>query len=211
MRLFFALFILTASFVFTEELPPGVKKLPDGNLLVAGITVRRKDKELAFPAKFNLPSGALEVIVAHPHGRVHEALLTTEIKALQVQTMLYLLGAKNGARLAGQSTPQGTVVDIFIEWTDKDGKLNRKPVENWIIDRRTDKPAKPIGWIFVGSVVQEGQFMADLEGNIVINYSVGSTILDIPDKDSLGDDTLHSVNTDVPVPEGVTLILKPRL
>ena len=34
------------------DLPAGVKKMPDGTLLVAGITIRPEAKELAFPAVF---------------------------------------------------------------------------------------------------------------------------------------------------------------
>ncbi|MBR4673973.1 MAG: hypothetical protein IKP00_05855 [Victivallales bacterium] len=193
------------------DMPAGVKKMPDGTLLVAGITIRPEAKELAFPAEFNLEAGALEVIIAQPHGRVHEALLVTKISALQIQAMLYALGAKNGSRLPGQATAQGTLVDIFIEWKDEKGLLQRKPVEEWMLDRRTGKPADRQGWTFVGSVVKEGRFLADAEGNVVLNYSVGSTILDIPDKESLEDDTLHTVNTDLKQPDEVTVVFKPRL
>ncbi len=203
--------IFLALLIRAADLPAGVKKMPDGTLLVAGITIRPEAKELAFPAEFNLEAGALEVIIAHPHGRVHEALLVTKITALQIQAMLYALGAKNGARLPDQVTPQGTLVDIFIEWKDEKGALQRKPIENWILDRRTEKPAVPQGWAFVGSVVKEGRFLADAEGNVVLNYSVGSTVLDIPDKESLEDDTLHTVNTAIKQPEDITVVFKPRL
>ncbi|MBR4221056.1 MAG: hypothetical protein IKR81_07875 [Victivallales bacterium] len=210
MRVAIALFFLTL-LLRAADLPAGVKKMPDGTLLVAGITIRPEAKELAFPAEFNLEAGALEVIIAHPHGRIHEALLVTKIPALQIQAMLYALGAKNGARLPDQATPQGTLVDIFIEWKDEKGTLQRKPIENWILDRRTEKPAIQQGWTFVGSVVKEGRFLADAEGNLVLNYSVGSTVLDIPDKESLEDDTLHTVNTAIKQPEDITVVFKPRL
>ena len=203
--------ILAGIWLCAFEMPAGVKKMPDGTLLVAGITIRPDAKELAFPAEFNLEAGPLEVIIAHPHGRVHEALLVTKISALQIQAMLYVLGAKNGNRLPGQATEQGTLVDIFIEWKGNDGKPQRRPIEDWMLDRRTGKPPVQQGWTFVGSVVKEGRFQADAEGNVVLNYSVGSTVLDIPDQESLEDDTLHTVNTDVKQPEDVTVVFKPRL
>ncbi len=194
-----------------ETLPPGVQKLPNGDLLVSSITVRRTARELAFPGAFQLEGGSLEVILAHPHGRVHEALLVTEVSAIQLQTMLYLLGAKNGARLPGGLVPQGTLVDIFLEWKDAEGKLQRKPVEHWIIDTRTNKEMKPIGWTFVGSVVKNGTFLADSEGNVVLNYSVGATVLDLPDTESFEEDTLHIVNKAAPQPKDITIVFKPRL
>ncbi|MBQ6473989.1 MAG: hypothetical protein IJJ33_18515 [Victivallales bacterium] len=200
-----------AALAAEERLPAGVSKLPNGDLQVAGITVRRQAKELAFAGAFKLEAGALEVIIAHPHGRVHETLLTTEVKALQIQTMLYLLGAQNGVRLPGGKQPQGTLVDIFVEWKDQEGKLQRRPVEEWILDRRTNQPMKPVGWTFVGSTIKNGVFLADSEGNVALNYSVGETILDLPDPQSQDDDELHTVNTAQPQPKDVTIVLKPRL
>ena len=194
---------------------PGARMLPDGNLQVGDITIRRAAGELAFPAEVVLEAGPLEVIIAHPHGRLHETLLKTEVKARQVQTMLYLLGAENGSRLPQDDAKQGTLVDIDLEWTDAGGVKHREPIENWIQDRRTEKAMRRIGWAFVGSVIREGRFLADVEGNVVVNYSVGSTVLDVPDPESLADDTLHSVRTDGVRAAGgaglaVTVVFKPR-
>ena len=52
------------------KLPAGVKRLDDGNLQVGDIVVRVAKGELAFPARFELQEGALEVIIAKPNGRL---------------------------------------------------------------------------------------------------------------------------------------------
>ncbi len=194
------------------RLPYGVKRLPDGNLELNGAIVRTAARELALPCRFVLKEGALEVILGKPDGRMHEALLCTEIAAVQVQTMLYLLGAENGFRLPGEKGRQGDLIDLFIEWKDAQGKLVREPVENWIVDTRTGKNLEPHGWVFVGSSVKNGAFQADAEGNVVINYSVGSTVLDSPDPGS-DDDTIHIVDASKaqPPPEtAIFLVMKPR-
>ncbi|NMA19478.1 MAG: hypothetical protein GX927_02765 [Lentisphaerae bacterium] len=194
------------------RLPYGVKRLPDGNLELNGAIVRTAARELALPCRFVLKEGALEVILGKPDGRMHEALLCTEIAAVQVQTMLYLLGAENGFRLPGEKGRQGDLIDLFIEWKDAQGKLVREPVENWIVDTRTGKNLEPHGWVFVGSSVKNGAFQADAEGNVVINYSVGSTVLDSPDPGS-DDDTIHIVDSSKaqPPPEAaIFLVMKPR-
>ena len=194
------------------RLPYGAKRLPDGNLELNGAIVRIAARELALPCRFVLKEGALEVILGKPDGRMHEALLCTEIAAVQVQTMLYLLGAENGFRLPGEKGRQGDLIDLFIEWKDAQGKLVREPVENWIVDTRTGKNLEPHGWVFVGSSVKNGAFQADAEGNVVINYSVGSTVLDSPDPGS-DDDTIHIVDASKaqPPPEtAIFLVMKPR-
>lgn len=193
-------------------LPYGAKRLPDGNLELNGAIVRTAARELALPCRFVLTEGALEVILGKPDGRMHEALLCTEIPAVQVQTMLYLLNAENGFRLPGEKGKQGDLIDLFIEWKDAQGNSQREPIENWIVDTRTGKNLIPQGWVFVGSTVRNGAFQADREGNIVINYSIGSTVLDSPDPDS-NDDTIHIVDASkVQPPAGtnIFLIMKPR-
>lgn len=203
--------LLFAVALYADKLPDGITALPNGDFQVGKITVRRVARELALPGKFNLNNGALEVVIARPEGRVHEALLVTEASGLQIQAMLYALGAKNGQRLAGGNMPQGTLVDILIEWKDNAGKVVRQPVEEWILDGRTNRKSSPIGWVFVGSAVQNGKFQADVEGNIAINYSSGATILDLPDKDSTADDTLFSVNPELFQPTDLLIIIKPRI
>ena len=74
--LFAACFAQTAG-----KIPVGVKRLDDGNLQVGDIIVRVAKGELAFPARFELQDGALEVIIAKPNGRLHETLLVTSCSA----------------------------------------------------------------------------------------------------------------------------------
>lgn len=192
------------------KLPAGVKRLDDGNLQVGEIVVRVAKGELAFPARFELQEGALEVVIAKPNGRLHETLLVTSCSALQIQTLLYLLHADNGARQPVKFGRRGDIVDIDIEWTNDDGKKLREPIESWIIDNRTKKPMERIGWVFVGSDVRNGVFQADSEGNVVINWSSGSTVLDCADPDS-ENDMLHSINTQKAQPKKhptVTVVFK---
>lgn len=209
---FLAIFILPV-LLGAAPLPYGARRLPDGNLEVGACLVRTAAGELVFPGRFVLTSGALEVIVALPHGRLHEALLVTEVHAVQIQALLYLLGAENGFRLATTGKKQGDRIDILIEWQDAAGQSRRDPVENWISDTRTGKNLLPQGWIFVGSPLRDGHFTADLEGNVVINYSVGSTVLDTPEARADTDDTLHIVDSSKEFPvEGaqVQIVFKPH-
>ncbi|NMA43346.1 MAG: hypothetical protein GX946_08175 [Oligosphaeraceae bacterium] len=206
--------ILCGGFLFADQLPLpyGAKILPGGDLEVNGAIVRRQAREIALPCRFVLAEGALEVIVSKPDGRMHETLLCTDIAAVQVQALLYLLGAENGSRLPEQGR-QGDLIDLFIEWQDDEGKPQRQPVEYWIIDTQTGKNLKQEGWVFVGSTVHNGAFLADLEGNIVINYSVGSTVLDSPNPAAMDDDTLHVVDARKKQPQEQNkpmLVLKPR-
>ena len=192
---------------------PGATTLPDGNLQVGDITIRRAAGELAFPAKIVLEAGPpgsdyrppAWTPARNPAGDRGEGIANPDDAVPAGQKM---------AEIARTGQKQGTLVDIDLEWVDSKGE-KQQPIENWILDRRTEKPMQRIGWTFVGSIIQEGQFLADVEGNGVVNYSVGSTVLDVPDPESLEDDTLHSVHTEPVRAAGgagkaVTVVFKPR-
>lgn len=189
-----------------------IRHLPNGDVQVGDILVHRREREISFPAEFVPGIFDLEVIVATPAGRLHETLLKADISPLQLQALFYLLDLNNGPRLPGGAIPRGDLVDIDVAWTDPEGARHRAPIESWILDSRTGQPMERIGWVFVGSGMKDGEFLAEAEGNICINYSVGSTILDIPDQAGR-DDSIFKVNRGKALPgkdAEVRVFLVPR-
>lgn len=170
------------------------RRLANGDVVLGEIRLHRRERELSFPGAINQLAGALEVLISTPDGRLHEALLRTAARPLHLQTMLYLLGLRNGRRLTGPEGRQGDIVDIDIEWKRATGEIVREPVESWILDQRTGKQAERCGWVFVGSAVADGVFLADATGNVAVTYSVSDTVLDTPDRGG-EDDTLFVANS----------------
>lgn len=159
--------------------------LPDQNLKLEDITIHRRERELSFPGQINLTSGDLEVLIAMPHGRVHESLLSSKIDPMKLQLALLLLGAENGSRIGGEKIRQGTVLNIDVQ--PEGGK--RVPVEEWLINKKTGKGMERNGWVFVGSSFTGSMHcMAKEEGNIVNVWSFGNTILDNPASTGNNDD-----------------------
>ena len=195
-----------------EQALPGVERLPDGDLILGGIRVHRRERRLSFPAEINQNSGILEVLIATGRGRLHESLLRTEIDPLHLQTLLYLLGLENGRRMAGGVTSQGHLLDIDIEWSPPEGNRVAEPVEAWVTDTRTGVPMRRLGWVFVGSVFRGGVFQATEAGNVAVTYSVDDTVLDVPDPAG-DDDTIFICNERKKRPgvgETVRVVLTPR-
>lgn len=193
--------------------PPPIERLPNGDIRLGKIVLHRKERTLAFPATVALRQGALEVLIATTSGRTYESLLSTTIRPLYLQTLLYLLGLENGPRDPGPDARRtGDQVDIDVEWVTAKGEKRRQPIEDWVRDNRTEKPMRRLGWVFVGSSFQNGNCLADLEGNVVLLYTSGATILETADRRS-SDDTLFSADlTRVRLDPGatVTVIVKPR-
>jgi len=172
---------------------PMLERLPNGDVRLGQVLLHREAGEISLPVVINLDAGPLEVLIATPIGRLHESLLRTEARAFHLQTLLYLLGLKNGPRRPDAEGRQGDLVNLDIEWARADGSRAREPIEAWIRDMKTGAAMKRIGWVFVGSKIRDGEFLADIEGNLGLTYSVGSTVLDIPDA-SGDDDTVYVVN-----------------
>lgn len=188
------------------------ERLANGDIRLGGITLHRATRELSFPAKIQLGTGVVEVLIGKsPEGRLYEALLSTDVRPFHLQTLLILLGAKNGVRMPG-GAPQGDLVDVDVEYTAQNGKTIREPIENWILDKRTNAPMKRIGWVFTGTTFQDGVPQADVEGNLILTWSYGATVLDIPDPDGETADlfVINEQHPEPPVGTAVRVILTLR-
>lgn len=188
-----------------------IERLPNGDIRLGDITLNRDSKTLSFPGEMNLRRGPLEVLIATSRGRLHESLLKSDARPSHVQTLLYLLGLENGARMPDDETEQGSLVDINISW-EEDGETRTRPIEEYIINSHEERTMKRHGWVFVGSSVKDGKLLADIEGNIALTWSVGSTVLDIPAEEGL-DDSVFVADPDAGPPEEeeeLTIIITPR-
>ena len=89
---------------------------------------------------------------------------------MALQALLYALDLNNGPRRVDTTGRRGDLVDIDLEYAAADGSTVREPVESWIRDTRTGKTKTRSGWVFVGSTLRDGVFLAEEEGNICLNY-----------------------------------------
>jgi hypothetical protein len=156
----------------------GGEVLADNNIKIGNIIIHRKEKELSFPAEMCITDGGeygIEALISLPHGRIHEALMVTEIDPVTLQLALYLIGAANGTRIQTTgANKQGTLITIDVK--PKDGE--RTPVEEWLYDIKTKELPPRSKWVFVGSSFKGKKCLAKEEGNVVNFLLRGSTILD---------------------------------
>lgn len=197
--------------------PPEDKpyKLPNGDIKLGKITLHTRLKEISFEGYLNPPDlGTLEILLVSPppYGRSHEGLVVTEASPFQLEAMLYMMGAKNDVKrdLPGK---KGDLINIDLEWKDGNGQIHREPIENWVLDERTDQPMVRKGFYFVGSSFYKDIYQAEGNGNLCLLYSnTPATVLDSPDKDS-DKDILYVTNPAKLLPGGykqVRIILSIR-
>lgn len=205
--------------------PPSIRELSAGVWQVGPMRVDRADRSVRFPALLNMREGLLEYVLVHVRGKDHESLLTTEVQPYHLQVAMLLLGAKGAdAGLLTNAPPSGPIraaelgasnppvpgepVTIAVEWRDANG-TNRQPVEALLRNKQTGNPMKAGNWTFSGSMVWEGNFIAQIEGSMIAVITDISAIFNNPRKDR-DEDSLWEANTKALPPERTAVTVTVR-
>ncbi len=220
--------IATGTLTAAEEEPqkPSVEKL-DGNLCRVGqVTFDTKTREIRFPAKVNMIEGLLEYLVVTEAGKVHESLLSSTITPTDLNLAFTLLryppskeltplpndtgGASNNYPDVPADIKAAARVNIEVEWQEA-GKIRRLSVNDMI--RHNDKnTAMPAGtWIYGGSEVFEGKFVADSTGDLIAIFVNSAAILNAFTVDNRDDKVWTPYPKRVPaLATSVTVIITPH-
>ena len=186
---------------------PVVQKLSDGVYQIGTVQLDKNTQEIRLPGRVNMQEGLIELFACGPKGKLHESVLVLDIIPYHMQVALLLLGLEPGGGLAHQGdpdTPTGDPVEIWVEWDHSDSlssspMVRRHRAEELIYNIAREQPMQQTHWVFVGSKIVDGWFMAQVEQSLVTTYHNPYTILDNPSP-SGGDDTLYIVNKEI-VPE----------
>jgi len=150
----FALACLFASVAAAQTPTPSLAKTSDltsaGSVVnLPGLTIHGgRDKFIEAEGKVALTDGILEFIAVQTEGREYESLLTLDCKPSELKFALLLIGCEADEK-------KGSLLTVEVEW-QHDGKPERVPVEQLLLDRRTKKSPAPLSWRFTGS-----QFVKD--------------------------------------------------
>lgn len=115
-----------------------LKALPDGLIPLnrqRTVLVDRKRKRVLLKTKVCNREALLEMLVCLTERKLHESILVLDANALEVHSGLLAIGAKPGgpAKFVPRYIPShGQEIDIFLNWTDKDGRRQRCRAQEWI-------------------------------------------------------------------------------
>jgi hypothetical protein len=194
-----------------KPLDPNQEAAPN----TAPLTIYPQEKRVEFEASVMLdrPGQYLpEVLLAGPRGKVHETMLLTFINPYDLWQSLALLGLKQSytARHRGDMVAlEGDRVIIEVEYSDKDSKLVKKRLEDFIYHYVLKDHMPYAGWVYIGSHFVETRdgkillFAAEAE-DIATTWHWPQAIIDNPVKEA-GDDTLYCPFEGVVPPKGTKL------
>jgi hypothetical protein len=188
---------------------PAMREISPGIYEIGQLRLDQKARTLTFPGYLNLNDGNLEYLLVTEKGNVHESLLATDVPPSDVHFAMLLLGAK-GSGNDGAALPPGQIdlnylktapklkgdqVNITVRW--KVGDVEKSaPVEDWLVNTDTKKPAERGPWIYNGSFFNEGHFMAQIEGAHAALVTYPAALINNPRKGN-DNDQIWVVNTKV--------------
>ena len=156
---------------FKPEPPrkPNINEITPGIFQVGTVHLEKSKREISFPVTVNMNEGPIEYLVVTGIGKTHESLLITSAEPFHLQVAMLLLNCKgsNGKLIPeddGKTIP-GEHVEIELHW--QEDKKDKKARLEKFVARMDRKPVKDGPFIFNGSRMFEGSFLAQRDGSIV--------------------------------------------
>jgi hypothetical protein len=206
-----------------EPVKPSVVKLSETKHQIGAVTFDQKTREIRFPAKVNMAEGLIEYLIVLAQGKLHEALLITEISSTHLNLAfsllryppsreLFLIPDEDG-RLTDKypevpaAIKAGARIAIDVEWDDQ-GRTRRVPINDWIQHavKTTAMDAGP--WVYSGSDFNEGKYVPEITGDIAAILVSPAAIINYPGTDNQDDTAWVAFPKRVPPLEtNVTVII----
>ncbi len=183
--------------------PPAFVQLDDSRFKVGEVEFNKQTRVIRFPAVLNQREGLLEYVIVHDRGKVHESLLRTSINPTHLNLALKLLRYESSPELFPLHDAEGNSngrmpkvapaikaaarVEIRFLWND--GATEHSATVNECINNtKTNKPMAAGPWIYGGSAIYEGRFVAEMTGDIVAILTNEAAIFNFPgDSNKVGE------------------------
>ena len=187
-----------------------IQKLDENNLVIGNLRLNSQTREILVPGHINMNSDLIEYFAVTAYGKTHEAVVVLDIQPMHLQLGLLLLGLEYGQNLGFQGDtvmPLGDSVYIYLGWLDENQDTTIYEISELIVDYQNNQPMPSTAWIFTGSFLHDGHYMADMDGSIIATYSDPVAILNNPLSGRM-DDTVYGANERLLPPAGTPVFMK---
>ena len=184
---------------------PEIIKVKEGVYQFGSVVINRKMNSLSIPAVSNQVSGLVEYGIVHENGKIHESLFRTKVRPQIFHTSLLLLKAKpvstffdnlwsDDPKLIDYSK---NCFEISVFWEINGTKFENK-IEKLSVNQIRKGNVEKKSFIFTGSRMVEGTFLAESSGSILAIYADDTAILNNSDYDSTNDDVWIANEREMP-------------
>jgi hypothetical protein len=147
-----------------------IRQVSPGVFEIGKVRMEKATRSVSFPAVVNMTEAIVEYLVVTRDGKVHESLLRTDVSPKDIHVAMLLLDVKGAGTNVVPQDPlkpiPGEPVIIEVSWKDKtDERRMRAEQLIWNTQTKTNLSRGP--WVYNGSVIENGVFMAEPEGSIM--------------------------------------------
>ncbi len=169
------------------------KEISPGIFQIGSVRLNKEQKTIQFPARVNMTNGLIEYLVVTGTGKLHESLLKTETEPSQIHVAMLLLGAHVVETNLRSTNISGENIKVEVSWKNGTDE-KRVRAEELIFNSQTKSPMSKSAWIYNGSKIIDGTFIAQRDGSIVsiIGDPLALANSSQPSRDN---DEIWSVNT----------------
>lgn len=187
------------------------------------VTFNKKTREISLPARAEIVGQEiLEYLLVTSQGKIHESLFITEAKPSHVNIAFKLLGYKEAKHLfrtinedfqpqedyetATDEEKEKSKFKISVKWLS-DGVKKSHPVEDLVKNVKTKKNLEVTPWVYGGSYIHKGSYVADLNHDIIAIYTDRAAVANYAGE-GREDDTLWVPQSDILPAQGTPVVLK---
>jgi hypothetical protein len=189
------------------EPAPTVRK---AELALGMVTLDKQRRAVSFPVVVNQREGVVEYAVVTAKGKTHESVFRTEAEPRHIHLAMLLLGAHAANTNVLPAEPAaplpGERILAAVLWTGADGET-RRPLEEFIVTTNHFQPLPAGPWVYNGSHIVEGTFVAQSEGAIISLHTDPNALINNPRPGRENDD-LHYVNAKALPPDSLPLRIR---
>ena len=195
----------------TDTIESPITKIDSNKYKLGNLIIDKDVNEIVIPGKINMQKGMVEVFACSPGGKLHESIIELDIVPYYLQVGLLLLGldpVESKIFDSGEDLSKYSQLEILVKWREDDSeKIFR--AEELVWDITNKKTMQQTNWIFRGSLVIEGNFVANEIKSLITTYNDPTTIIDNP-LISGKNDELYEANSNLipPVGTNVKLIIR---
>ncbi len=165
---------------FLRATPPTniLSQISPGVFQIGSVRLDKEKRAIQFPATINMTNGLVEYFLVNGTGKLHESVLKTQTEPSQIHIAMLFLGAKGENLNVKEIAPEkfvakvstnkisGDKISIEVSWKRGDSE-KRVRAEDFIFNTETKSPMSKSDWIYNGSKIVGGTFIAQRDGSIV--------------------------------------------
>ena len=191
-----------------------LKQIDAGVFEIGNVRLDKNQRTIRFPAVVNMDQGAVEYLLVNQSGKVHESVFRTEAEPYHIHLATLLVGAKESIHpSAGIATNApvlaGDKVSLSASWKTSGGESHCRG-EDLIFNTQTKSPMSRGNWVYNGSRIVEGTFLAQRDGSLVSIISDQDALINNP-RPGRENDEIWQVNTNAVPPVGTAVQITIKL